>query len=153
MKGKWLRWKTRTKIPEKDPIDELVRSGLAIEIPDGSFDRVWTQAYEWIEGNTNPGLASWELMRTIHRLRLWIRSLAVGLAGITAVLAMILLNNPSDKREIPELAVTAGEERKQRGLLGWLKPYRVEDKAVYELYGFLNDPRVIYGRDIRENGG
>ena len=144
----WRWWKNRSG---DEDIDEWVRHRLSVDVPEDSFERVWTQVQRRIGQASVGQQAPWELTLMVRRLQLWTRGLAGGLVVVTAILTLVLTNafdwmgTPSvgGDREHTDAMVQGA------GILGG-RPRSTE--THYASYHLLKDNRIIYGGDEPKGG-
>jgi len=136
-------------------VDGWVRERLASDVPEGSFDRVWSGAVRRVEATSETETAPWELALAVRRLQMWRRGLAFGLAVVTVVLVAVLTEVYAVRRELGkrvELAAAVEEEGTRKGWWGRVHGVESDESGVSSSYGWLRDRRIIFDRGNREEG-
>ena len=144
----WRWWRNRRG---DEIIDEWVRERLSVDVPEDSFERVWTQVQRRIGMASVGQQTPCELALMVRRLQLWTRGLAGGLVVVTAILALVL-TNAFGWIETPSV----GGDSKQMGDMvqgdGGLGSEPRSTEAHYISYHLLKDKRIIYGGDESKGG-
>ncbi|MBT4504229.1 MAG: hypothetical protein HOC74_41265 [Gemmatimonadetes bacterium] len=148
-------WRWWGKKEGEKAVDAWVRKRLSGDVPEDSFDRVWSGAVRRVEATSAAEAAPWELALTVRRLQMWRRGLAFGLTMVTVLLVAVVMEVYSMRQELRErveLAVEVEERDVRVGWLGRIRSAESGESGLPSSYGLLRDRRIIFNRDNREEG-